>query len=104
MKLSRKILIFAFIVLPVLLVTAFSYLRIKKDTVTRIYEERRSLASLSARVLKEKLDLLNDIGFSFSTRPVFRQYVDEQNWDDAKNRVSLKEEAPIKALALTGMN
>ena len=91
MKLSRKIIIFAFIVLPVLLVTAYSYWRIKKDIVARVYEERRSLASLSARVLKEKLDRLNDIGLSFSTRPVLCKYVDEQKWDDA---IALMKQVP----------
>lgn len=83
MKLSGKILIFALIVLPVLLVTTYSYWHTRKETITRIYENRRSLASLSARVLQEKLDRLNDMGLSFSTRPVLRRYVDELNWDAA---------------------
>lgn len=82
MKLSRRILLFVFIVLPVLLVAAYSYWHIKKNTIDKIYEERRSLASLSARVLKEKLDRLHDIGLSFSTRPLLCKYVDEQKWDD----------------------
>lgn len=83
MKFSRKVFLFTLIVLPVLLVTAYSYQRIKKDTVTRIYEERGSLASLSARVLKEKLDRLNDLGVSISTGSLLRKYVEEGKWDEA---------------------
>ncbi len=92
MKFSRKILIFAFIVLPVLLVTAYSYWHIKKDTVNRVYEERRSLASLSASVLKEKFDRLKDISLSFSTRPVLCRYVDGQKWNDA---ISVMKQVPV---------
>ena len=83
MTLTRRIIIFISIVLPVLLVSVYSYIQIRKNTIERIYEERRSLVSLSARVLKEKLDRLNDVGLSFSTRPALCQYVDEQKWNAA---------------------
>lgn len=91
MTLARRMAVSISIVLPVLLVSVYSYLQIRNNTVERIYEERRSLVSLSAHVLKEKLDRLNDIGLSFSTRPVLCQYVDEQKWDAA---IALMKQVP----------
>jgi PAS domain S-box-containing protein len=91
MTLARRITIFVIIVLPALLASVYSYINIKQSTIDRIYEERRNIASLSARVLYEKLGRLNDIGLSFSTRPVFCQYVDEQKWDDA---IALMKQVP----------
>ncbi|HLG35219.1 MAG TPA: cache domain-containing protein [Bacteroidia bacterium] len=81
MNLNRRILIFAGIVLPVILVAVYSYLHIRQSTIERIYEERRSVASLSAHVLQEKLDRVTDLGLSFSTRPVVCERVDKQDWD-----------------------
>jgi PAS domain S-box-containing protein len=83
MTFLRKAFLFTLIVLPALLVTAYSYQQIKKNTVNRIYEERRSLASLSARALKEKLDRLYDLGISIATRPSLRKYVSEGKWQEA---------------------
>jgi hypothetical protein len=83
MTFGRKILTIAFILLPVMLVAVYSFLQTREQLIKHVYEERRTMASLSARVLDEKLDHLNHIGLSLATRPVFRQYTDEGKWDAA---------------------
>lgn len=82
-NLLRRILIFIGIVLPVLLVAIYSYMHIRQNTTERIYQERRSIASLSQHVLREKLDRISDLGLSFSTRPVVCQDVNDKKWDAA---------------------
>jgi len=83
MTTTRKIIIFTCISLPVFLIALYSYFQFRENTRERIYAERRNLASLSARVLHEKLDRVYDVGISLSSRQAFSRHVDEQHWDDA---------------------
>ncbi|MEK6783379.1 MAG: PAS domain-containing protein [Bacteroidota bacterium] len=91
MTLTRKTIIFLCIV-PVLLVAVYSYIQIRKNTIESLYEDLRSFATLSARVLQEKLDRLSDLGLALATRPVFCQYVEEKKWDEA---IALMEQVPM---------
>lgn len=83
MNLKLKIYTFAGIVLPVLVLAVYSYVQIRQQTIERVYEERRALASLSAGILKEKLDRINDLALSFSTRVSLSPLVEQQKWDAA---------------------
>lgn len=83
MNLKLKIYTFAGIVLPVLVLAVYSYVQIRQQTIERVYEERRALASLSAGILKEKMDRINDLGLSFSTRVLLCPLVEEQKWEAA---------------------
>ena len=91
MKRSRKILVFSLIVLPVILIAAYSYIRIKNTTTERIYEQRRAIASLSQRILSEKLERIGDLGLSFSTRPLVYRHVDKKEWKEA---IALMQKVP----------
>jgi len=88
---GRKSRTIAFILLPVLAVALFSFFQTRKQLIAHVYEERSTLASLSAHVLKEKLDHLSDIGLSLATRPIFCQFVEEKKWDAA---IGLMKEVP----------
>ena len=83
MNLGRRVLLFLFILLPVLLVEVYSYVRICQDTKDRIYEQRRSVVSLSEHVLQEKLGRISDLGLSFATRPLLYRHVDKHEWNEA---------------------
>ncbi|NOT76059.1 MAG: PAS domain S-box protein [Cyclobacteriaceae bacterium] len=83
MSLTRRLLLIVAIVLPVILVAIFSYLRIRENTTEQIHKDRSFIASLSARILKEKLDRLTNLGISFTTRPLLRKHVDENKWEEA---------------------
>lgn len=87
MNLSRRTYIFAAIVFPVVLLAVYSYLNIRNQTKERLYEERSALASLSAGILNEKLERINDLALSFSTRVLLSQLVEQQKWDGAIERV-----------------
>lgn len=83
MNLKLKIYTFAGIVLPVLVLAVYSYVQIRQQTNEQVYEERRALASLSAGILNEKLDRINDLALSFSTRVLLSPLVEQQKWDAA---------------------
>ncbi len=87
MNLSRRTFLFAVIVFPVVLLAVYSYLNIRNQTIERLYEERNALASLSAGILNEKLERINDLALSFSTRVLLRPLVEQQKWDAAIERV-----------------
>lgn len=83
MNLKLRIYIFVGILFPVVLLAVYSYIHIRKQTIERIYEERSASASLSAGILKEKLDRINDLGLSFSTRVLLCPLVEQQKWEAA---------------------
>lgn len=83
MNRSRRVLIFACIVLPVLTVSLYGFVHSMSASRERIYEQRRAIASLSEHVLREKLDRISDLGLSFSTRPLVYRHMNEKNWDAA---------------------
>ena len=91
MTTGRKIVIFALFVLPVLLIAVFNIIETRKAIVANIYKERSTEVALSAQLLKAKLDQLKDIGLAFTTRPVFKQYIEESNWSAA---ISLMNQVP----------
>lgn len=91
MSTGRRLIIFSFILLPVILVAVYSFLQARKRLIDHIYEERRTMSFLSARVLHERFEHLEDIGVSLATRPVFRQYMSEAKFDKA---ISLMTDVP----------
>jgi PAS domain S-box-containing protein len=106
MTFGRKILIFSFLLLPVLLITVYSFFQTRRQLMDKVYEDRRALTSLSAAMLNAKLDHLKDIGISLSTQPVFRNYFNDQKWVEA---IELMEEVPqhfefIKQVAIADTN
>jgi PAS domain S-box-containing protein len=82
--LSKKNLgLFFLLILPVFIIGISSYIAIKNTNTEKLHEQRKSTASLSAKVLKEKFDRLRDLGVSLSRRVLFMKMIDEGNWDDA---------------------
>jgi PAS domain S-box-containing protein len=83
MSFSRKILTILFILLPVIFVAVYGFLQTRTQLIKYLYQERRTLATVSSRVLSEKLDHLKDVGLSFSERPFVRHYIDKKEWRPA---------------------
>ena len=75
--------IFLVIVLPVLLIAAFSYVKTKQDLTHFALSRRQTIAYLAAVSLQEELDHLIEIGTSFATRVQFRQLIREGKWEKA---------------------
>ena len=79
----KNLFVLLLLVLPVLLIGAFSYLQASRDLTANTYARRQALAYLTAGITKEKLDRLKDIGVSLATRVRFRQLVAENKWSEA---------------------
>lgn len=75
--------LFLIIVLPVLLIAAFSYMKAKQDLTEFTLSRRQTIAYLAAVTLKEKLDHVSAIGISFATRVQFRRLIGEGKWEEA---------------------
>src|SRR5688572_14843005 len=84
MTFGRKIFILACIVLPVLIITVFSYSRLEENFREKIYEERNAMVSLSAHVLYERLARLEDLGIAIATHLGFEDAVEKTEWHTAK--------------------
>ena len=83
MKQKPGIQTFIFLLLPVLLMAVYSFLQTRQQLINQVYEERKSLAAVSAKMLHEKLDRLGEIGQSFANWPSFRQGFEDNHWDHA---------------------
>jgi len=71
------------IISPVILISAFSYIRAYRDLTDATLSRRQAIAYLTAATLKGNLDRLIDIGTSLATRVRFRQLIGEGKWDEA---------------------
>jgi len=71
------------IISPVILISAFSYIRAYRDLTDATLSRRQAIAYLTAVTLKGNLDRLIDIGTSLATRVRFRQLIGEGKWDEA---------------------
>lgn len=80
---KRNLFLFFLIILPVFLIGIFSYVNISNANTEKLYEQQKSTASLSAKILKEKFDRLRDIGVSLSRRLLFIKLIEEEKWVDA---------------------
>jgi|GEM_PF-2413089 len=76
---SRQALIFIFLLLPVLLLAVYSFYQTRRQLINQVYEERKNLAGVSAKMLHEKLDRLSETGKAFANWPTFRQSFDGPN-------------------------
>lgn len=83
MKQKPGVPTFIFLLLPVLLLAVYSFLQTRHQLIKQVYEERKSLAAVSAKMLHEKLDRLNEIGQSFANWPSFRQGFEDNHWGHA---------------------
>ena len=69
--------------LPFFILGIFSYLRLDHSLTQNTLYRRQSMASLSATILKERLDRLHDIGTSLIHQEQLQQLVAEKKWDEA---------------------
>jgi PAS domain S-box-containing protein len=76
-------IIYAAVILPVLAVGVFSYVKTKKDLTELAFAQKRSTAHLTSITVKEKFDRLRDIGVALATRVQFRRLVAEKKWGEA---------------------
>lgn len=75
--------VFLLLILPLLIIGAYSYLQSYRDLTASVYARRQALAYLAAVTLKQRLDHLKDIGIALATRVRFRQLIGEGKWNDA---------------------
>src|SRR4051812_42044204 len=75
--------IFLTIILPVLLIAFFSFIRIKNALTEYKYSKNNSIAHLSANIVRERFDRIRDLGVSLSIRVRFRELVKEGKWQEA---------------------
>jgi PAS domain S-box-containing protein len=75
--------VFLLLLLPVLLVGTYSYIRSYQELTSSVYARRQTLAYLAAATLQQKLDHLKDIGASLATRPRVYQLASEGKWNEA---------------------
>lgn len=92
MTTGRKISLFTFILLPVLVLAIFSFLQTKERLVNNVYQERRTLAAVSAAMLSEKLNRLSELGLSLASWPVFNEHFADGKWEHA---IELMEKVPL---------
>ena len=91
MTLTRKIVLFIAITLPVVLVAIYSFLLVRKNAYDQLFNEKQAITSLSSLVLKEKLDAVKDLGISFATRIGLSTNVEKGQWESA---IALMAEIP----------
>ncbi len=68
---------------PVAIVTAFSYVEMKKQLTVLVLSRREGIAFLTAVTVQEKLDRIVDLAKSMAGRAKFRQAVSRSDWDAA---------------------
>ena len=76
-------IIFLLLLLPLVLIASFNYVRMKKELTEFALARRDAVSTLAAVTLKEKFDHMVDIGISFATRVQFRRLIAEGKWDGA---------------------
>jgi signal transduction histidine kinase len=80
---TKWILIFLAVILPVILMAAYSFLKLKSSMTNYIYQEKTSVANLTSNIIKERFDRAQDIGVSVASRSQFSQQVCQRNWAEA---------------------
>jgi len=90
-KLSRNLSVFVSLLLPVLLLSAYSYYTTRKNLTDVALSRRQEIVNLTGQLIKERLDRVIDVGISFSTRVTFRRLIEENKWTEA---VALFDSAP----------
>ena len=61
-----------------------------------VLAKRSATANLTAAVLKERFDRLKDLGVSIASRPLLRQWVEEENWNQMEPMLQeLLKEFPV---------
>ena len=78
-----QVVIFLAIIVPVIVIGVFAYLRAYQDLTEFTFSRRQSVAYLAANALEQRFDRLTDIGLSLATRVRFRQSVSQGKWDEA---------------------
>lgn len=70
-------------ILPVLVIGILSILFTQSNLTNEALQRRDSTASLGAKVLQEKLERVNDLGKSLTTRVKFRKLIEQNKFDGA---------------------
>ena len=70
---------------PVIFLALFSYIRLQSESTSSILSQKKSLASLAATIVDERLDGMVDLGTSLATRPRFIEEIGKGNWTEAMN-------------------
>ena len=83
----KKALLFISIVLPGLLIAFYSYFRLNAYVRERIFEERSSIANLSAHTLSEKFQHLRNISLLLANQ-VLSEYNAQHSWTNCNRLIS----------------
>jgi len=83
MTLSKKIILFSSLVLPVLAIAIYSFFQIRQSTYERVTNNSQELAALYKNILEYRLDNIRSIGMGFTDNEHFRGHVANHQWSDA---------------------
>lgn len=83
MNTAKKISLYVLILLPVFVLAIFSFVQTKKQLIQKVYQERQNIVAVSANVLRERLDRLNEIGVAIAAWPVFQEHFEDGKWHHA---------------------
>ena len=68
---------------PVIALALINYTDLDRDITKSILAKRRSLCVLSAAIINENLNNLENLGISYATRPMVIEYIEKGDWKGA---------------------
>ncbi|HQQ98899.1 MAG TPA: PAS domain S-box protein [Cyclobacteriaceae bacterium] len=83
MTLTKKIVLFSSLVIPVLAIAVYSFFQIRQSTYERVTNNSEELAALYANIIAYRLDVIRDVGLGFTDNLHFRGHVATGQWDEA---------------------
>ena len=82
-KRAVRFILFGLIVLPFVLLAAYSYFKSYNDLTASTLARRQTIAQLTSVILMEKFDHLTDVGIALTSRPRFQELVRQGKWAEA---------------------
>jgi PAS domain S-box-containing protein len=84
MTLTKKIILFSSLVVPVLAIAIYSFFQIRQSTYDRVTNNSQELAGLYANILEYRLNVTREVGLGFTDNAHFRNHIALQQWEEAK--------------------
>lgn len=79
------------LITPIIVVALITLRKVYHERTDAVYAEKKAAAHLSAVIVRDKLDILCEIGLALATRPRFSEYVSQNKWEEA---VAVQEKIP----------
>lgn len=84
---ARKVGVIFIILFPLLFAIIYSYVKLFNQLTQAAYDRRETIAYLASQALEEKLNGLAAVGRELASRPVFREMIVNEKWNDAIQRI-----------------